>query len=224
MLSLPNILARWLVFVLIFAILVFVPAGTIVWPEGWLFLGIYVVCSLVFGTWMLRNNPAFLEGRLRIEKQPGKVWDKVLTLVMGVFFISIFLVAGLDVFHAHWSRLPMLAEALGFAGILVSLALVFQVMRENPYATRIVDITKDQKVISTGPYSLVRHPMYVGAILFYLSIPIAFGSLCAILPASCGAALFVLRTYVEDKTLQKELGGYKEYAEKVRFRLVPGVW
>jgi protein-S-isoprenylcysteine O-methyltransferase Ste14 len=224
MLSLPNLLARWLVFVLIFAILVFVPAGTLFWPEGWLFLGIYIVCSLVFGAWMLRNNPAYLEGRLKVESQPGKVWDKVLTLAMGAFFIAIFAIAGLDVFHAHWSRLPVLAEALGFAGILISLALVFLVMKENPYSTRIVDITKDQKVISTGPYSIVRHPMYVGAILFYISIAIALGSLYALLPALCGAALYVLRTSLEDKTLQKELGGYKEYVKKVRYRLVPGVW
>jgi protein-S-isoprenylcysteine O-methyltransferase Ste14 len=222
--SLPNILARWLAFVLLFAILIFVPAGTLNWPEGWAFLGVYVACSLGFGAWMLKNNPAYLEKRLAVEKTPGKVWDKALMLVVGVFFIAIFVVAGLDVFHAHWSKLPGVAEAFGFAGMLLSLAFVFQVMRENPYATRIVEVTEDQKVISTGLYGIVRHPMYMWAVVFYLSVPIALGSLYAVLPALCGAALFVVRTYMEDNTLRKELEGYDEYAKKVRYRLVPGIW
>jgi protein-S-isoprenylcysteine O-methyltransferase Ste14 len=222
--SVPMLLARWLFFVLIFAILIFVPAGTLDWPAGWVFLGVYVACSLSLGAWMLKNNPAYLEKRLEVEKSSGKTWDKILTLVMGVFFISIFIIAGLDVFHAHWSRVPSGAEAFGFAGVLLSLALVFLVMKENPYATRIVDVTKGQKVISSGPYSIVRHPMYVGAIVFYLSIPIALGSSYALFPAFCGAALFVFRTYMEDRTLQKELKGYREYTEKVRYRLIPGIW
>jgi len=222
--SIPNILVRWIAIVLVFAILLFVPAGTMNWPEAWIFLGLYITFSIVVGTWMWKNNPGLLVERLHVEKRPGKGWDAALLLAIAAFFIAIFVLAGIDVFHTHWSSLPVIAEAFGFVGIALAWALVFLVMKENPFVSRTVQVTESQKVISSGPYRFVRHPMYVGAIVFFLCIPIALGSLYAILPASVGAALFVARTYMEDKTLQKEFEGYKEYAKKVRYRLLPGVW
>ena len=222
--SIPDILARWFCFVLLFAILLFVPAGTLNWLEGWLFLGLYIAFSLLAGTWMLKNNPGMLEERLKVEKTPGKKWDKAVILLIGAFFIAAFIVAGLDVFHFHWSSLPLAVEAFGFIGIALGFALVFLALRENAFATRTVEVKKGQKVISTGPYKFVRHPMYVGAIAFFLCTPLALGSLFAILPMVCAVALFVARTYLEDKTLQKELKGYKEYAKRTRYRLLPGVW
>ena len=121
-------------------------------------------------------------------------------------------------------QISPVCEAFGFAGILLALAFVFLVLKENPYVTRIVDVAEGQKVISGGPYSIVRHPMYAGAIVFFLCTPIALGSLYAIAPAFCVAALFVVRTYMEDKTLRKELAGYEAYAKNVRYRLIPGLW
>ena len=212
-----GMIARWALFLLLFAILVFAPAGTLDWPEGWLLLGLYIACSIVVGAWMLENDPAWLVERLSLEK--GEFWDMVLLLLIGACFIAVFVISGL--YHA---QLPSGAEALGFFGMVLAFAFVFSVLKVNPYITRMVKVSKGQKVISTGPYSVVRHPMYAGAIVFYLSIPIALGSLYALAPALCGAALFVLRTYMEDKTLRKRLKGYEEYCNRTRYRLIPYVW
>ncbi len=211
-----SLFARWLVFIFAFAILIFVPAGTMNWPEGWALLGLYAACSMIIGIWALKNNPEWLTERLSLEK--GEFWDTVLLLLIGICFISIFVVSGL--YHVQSPRV----EALGFIAIAFAFAFVFLVLKVNPYLTRMVKVSKDQEVISTGPYSVVRHPMYAGAIVFYLSIPVALGSFYALVPAICGAIFFVLRTYMEDNTLRRGLKGYEEFCKKTRYRLVPYIW
>lgn len=221
--SIPNILARWLSFVLLFAILLFVPAGTLNWLEAWLFLGLYVAFSLFAGTWMLKNSPGLLEERLKVEKRPGKGWDMAILLLVGFLFMATLAIAGLGI-RFGWPELPLAVKALGFAGIVFAFAVIFWVFRENTYVSRVVEVKKGQTVITTGPYRYVRHPMYVGAIAFFLCVPLALGSFYALIPASVTAIFMIIRTHLEDRTLQKELKGYKEYAKKTRYRLLPWIW
>lgn len=219
--SLQMILVRWIVLTFLFAILIFLPAGTLNWPEGWLLLGMYTAGSLVIGSWMMKNDPDWLAERFAF-KTSGMGWDQALLSLIGISFISIFIISGIS--HADGYISGWGFEALGFLGLVLAFAFVFPVLKVNPYITRMVKVSKGQKVISTGPYSVVRHPMYAGAIVFYLSIPLALGSFYALIPALCGAALFVLRTYMEDRTLRKGLKGYEEYCDRTRYRLVPYIW
>lgn len=205
--------------------LFFVPAGTLNWPEVWLFLFLYF--ALVGGVvlWLKKNNPGLLKERMS-EKKDAKGWDKYLMLVYTLLLMILIAVSGLDAVRFRWSHVPFVLKVLGFLGFIPSAALGLWAMKENRYLSNVVRIQDDRghTVCTTGPYKYVRHPMYIGVILFILCFPLYLGSLYALIPASIIAILFVIRTSLEDKTLQKELSGYQEYAERVRYKLVPGVW
>jgi protein-S-isoprenylcysteine O-methyltransferase Ste14 len=220
------IIARLAIVLFLFGALLFGPAGTLNWPEAWLFLIIYFTWAILIVTWLKKKNPDLLKERLAWGKKAVKGWDKIITLVATPLFIAMFLIPGLDVVRFQWSQAPLSLKALGFVGIHLSLILIFFVMRENTYLSRIVEIQEDRyhKVIITGPYKYVRHPMYVGVITFVFCIPLALGSLYALFPSSLLGILIAIRTYLEDKTLQKDLPGYNEYAKKTRYRLLPWVW
>lgn len=211
---------------LFYGALLFGSAGTLKWSEAWLFILMHVSFSSSLVIWLKKNNPDLLEERLAIFKKPTKGWDTAIILVGTILFVAMFLIAGFDATRYHWSQTPFVLKVLGFAGFIPALALDFLVMRENAYLSRIVEIQKDRghKVITTGPYKYVRHPMYAGTITFYFCIPLALGSLYALIPSSLVVVLIIVRTYLEDKTLHKELSGYREYAKKTRYRLLPWVW
>lgn len=205
----------------------FVPAGTLNWPEAWLYLIVLHSYVGVAALWLKKNDPDRLKRRTSFARvKPVKGWDKIIMLVFGILFIALFSIAGLDAVRYRWSQTPFALKALGFVGLILSLILIFLVIRENAYASKIVEIQKDRghKVITTGPYSFVRHPMYVGYILLFHCLPLALGSLYAFIPGSLMAIILIVRTNLEEKTLQKELKGYKEYTKKVKYRLLPGVW
>ncbi len=218
-----KIIARFTMALLFYAALLFVPAGTLNWPEAWLFISVYFAWAIPVVVWLKKNNPGLLEERMRIFKKPAKGWDKLIILAATILFIAMFAVAGFDIRY-RWSEVPFFLKVLGFAGFVPSLVLIFLVMRENTYLSRIVEIRKGQKVITTGPYRYVRHPMYAGVIALFLCTPPALGSLYALIPGSLLAVLIIIRTYLEDKTLHEELQGYKEYAGRTRYRLLPGFW
>jgi protein-S-isoprenylcysteine O-methyltransferase Ste14 len=131
---------------------------------------------------------------------------------------------GLDAVRYEWSQIPFTLKAAGFAGLIFSLVLTFLPMKENPYLTKIVVVQKDQKVITTGPYKYIRHPMYSGVIILFFALPLALGSLFALIPGIPLTIALIIRTCFEDKMLHEELPGYKEYARKTRYRLLPWVW
>lgn len=205
------------------------PAGTFAWVEGWLLSALYGVYALVTVVVLSRRDPELL--RERMKGSPGqegqKGWDTALMWAMIPVGMAVILVPGLDVVRYGWSEvLPMWARVLGFALHLPCMAWVVWVMLENTYLSRAVKIDEERghSVITTGPYAIVRHPMYAAILPWMFATPMALGSRWGMVAALAMNALMVLRTALEDRTLHAELEGYAEYAEKTRYRLVPGIW
>ena len=175
--------------------------------------------------WMKINAPGLLKERMSRNKEI-KSWDKIIMIAYSFLLIILLAVPGLDAVRFGWSEVSLIVKALGFIGYIPATSFAFWAMRENAYASDVVRIQEDRghTVCTTGPYRYVRHPMYTGVILFVLCFPLSLGSLYSFIPASLIIVLFIIRTSLEDKTLLEELPGYKEYAQKVRYRLLPGVW
>lgn len=223
--SKAKIIIKTVVTVLFAFAVVFVPAGTLNWPEAWVFLLLYFVFVTAALIWMKKNAPGLLKERMS-KKKDTKSWDKKFFTAYSIFLIALLIVPGLDAVRFGWSEVPLFVRVLGFLGFIPAMGFAFWAMKENAFASDTVRIQKERghTVCTTGPYRYVRHPMYVGVILFLLCFPIALGSFYTFIPAFINTALFILRTSLEDKTLQEELPGYKEYAQEVRYRLFPGVW
>lgn len=224
-LSGPRFILRAIFGIALLLALFFVPAGTFRWPQAWIFLVLYLSAVAGFFVYTKRKDPGLLKERISPRKSV-KPWDRRLVRVYSLFLAAMIVLAGLDAVRFRWSRLPIGWNVPGFGGLILAMLLGFWATRENTFASSVVRIQTDRGhyVCSTGPYAYVRHPMYVGVILSVISLPLALGSLFAFVPAGIIVGLFILRTSLEDKTLKDELPGYKEYAQKVRFRLIPGLW
>jgi len=210
---------------LLFVLLLFLPAGTWAWRKGWLFLGVLLVTGAL-GAWCIwRLNPALYGARINPHRGT-KRWDKILIGFALPAMLAIFPVAALDDGRFHWFPVPWWVCLLGYALLLVGLAIVTWAEAVNQFFEPTVRIQTDRghQVIDTGPYALVRHPGYVGGSLLFLGIPLCLGSLWALIPAGLSCLCLVLRTRWEDQTLRAELAGYKEYTQRVRSRFIPGVW
>ena len=210
--------------VLFFA-LVFVPAGTLRWTEAWILIVFYLGTVTAVVIWLKKKNPGLLRERSR-RKKDVKRWDRMFMRLYLFFLMILIILTGLDALRFQWSHVPLILKVIGFIGFVPAFRLGFWAMRENAFLSDAVRIQEERghTVCTTGPYRYVRHPMYVGVILAMFSYPIALGSYFALLPAAVVSLLFVYRTAMEDKTLREELEGYKEYAEKTRYRLIPGLW
>jgi len=211
--------------VLSILILVFLPAGTFRWPEAWLFLILYFSYVGGLTIWMKKKRPDLYKERTS-KKTDIKSWDKKIIVIYTLLIIIMLAVAGLDVVRFSWSRVPLALKILGFMGYIPAMIILFSVFAKNPFLSQLVRIQADRghRVCATGPYKYVRHPMYVGIMISILCVPLSLGSFYALIPGSLIVFLFVLRTSLEDKTLYEELPGYREYAESVRYRLIPGIW
>lgn len=219
-----TIIRAFLTALLLMALL-FVPAGTLNWTEAWIFLLLYF--SIVSGVllWLKNKSPGLLKERTA-QKKDYKSWDKAIMMTYTLLLIAFLVLTGLDSKRFGWSNVPPAVKVLGFLGYLPALGFAFWAMLENAFASNVVRIQEDRghQVCTTGPYRFVRHPMYVGVILAIVCIPLSLGSYYALILSGLMVFLFILRTSLEDKTLQEELPGYKEYAQKVRYRLFPGIW
>lgn len=203
------------------ALLLFLPAGTLAYPRAWLMIGLLFVPMLMLGTVLFIKAPKLLEKRLdtreKEKAQKGVVAFSALVFLMG------FVTASLD-FRFAWSSVPMWLTLVCSVVFLVGYAMYAEVVRENTYLSRTVKVEDNQKVIDTGLYSFVRHPMYFATLLVFLPMPIILGSFYALIPFACYLPIIVVRIICEEKLLKKELKGYAEYTKKVKYRLIPFVW
>jgi protein-S-isoprenylcysteine O-methyltransferase Ste14 len=195
-------------------------------PSVWALFGIYAGFLLLAWSAIFRKDPDLL--RERQQSGPGaKEWDRIWLVIYSVFLSGTLIVAILDVGRFHWSdRVPAWLQVSGFLGFAASLVFIGWAMAENTFFSEVVRIQHDRahRVVTTGPYRLVRHPGYLGNAVAWPCSALAIGSWWALLPAGVVIALYVVRTALEDRTLQQELDGYVEYTQQVRYRLVPGVW
>ncbi|MFW9993677.1 MAG: methyltransferase family protein [Candidatus Odinarchaeota archaeon] len=200
--------------------LLFIPANTFEWLEGWLYVLLLVLYVLAVFIYFMIKDPSTLEKRSKLS---GSTTDKIFLTLFGIDFFLLIILPGFD-FQYSWSPLPFAVEAIGFLGLVLSYIIIFLVMRENSFASKGLVIHKDQEVISTGPYAVVRHPMYVGFTIMSFSIPLALGSLVSLLPALFAPFFLAFRILSEEEMLKKELPDYTEYMKKVPYRLIPKIW
>ncbi len=210
---------------LFFALFLFLPAGTWTWAKGWLFVLVMVASCVVITVYVWRVNPELVAARINPHRGT-KRWDKVLLGLFLPAFLAIFPVAALDDGRFHWLPLPWWACALGYGLLLLGMVLLTWAQAVNKFFEPTVRIQTDrgQRVIDAGPYAFVRHPGYASCFPLTAGIALTLGSLWALIPAGLSCLVLILRAQWEDQTLQAELAGYKEYTQRVRYRLFPGLW
>jgi protein-S-isoprenylcysteine O-methyltransferase Ste14 len=219
---------QFVLFVVLFPCLLFLAAGRLDWPIAWVYVALHILSALVSRLIVFRINPDLLVERARsLDAERGKSWDRPLVLLVALIGpLALWIVAGLDE-RLGWSpdlSLPLQVTALLL--VLLGYAIGTWAMVANAYFSGIVRIQDDrgQTVVQTGPYRLVRHPAYAGALISYLAMPVMLNSLWALIPAVLIIAALWIRTLLEDRTLAAELPGYADYARRTRYRLIPGIW
>lgn len=220
-----SLLINLLGVILILAALLFLPAGRLDWLQAWLFITAFAAFLTFYGLWSLRNDPGQLNERSQVG-QNTKSWDKAILGIYTLLLVGMLILAGLDAGQFGWAPAAPALQGLGWVGGALAGFLVWWTVSVNTFLSRTVRIQEErnQRVINSGPYRRIRHPMYLGVIILILSIPLLLGSLWALVPGGLIGVLFILRTVLEDRTLQQELPGYEEYARRVRFRLLPWIW
>ena len=216
-----NALIKYLLGLILVGLLVFLPAGTLLFPNGWIFVGILFVPMLILGIVLLIKAPHLLEKRLNAKEKRGA--QKGVTSLAALMFLGGFIVAGLD-FRYGWSQVPLWGVIAAAAVLLIAYALYAEVMRENAYLSRTIEVQAEQKVVDSGLYGIVRHPMYAVTLWLFFAIPVVLGSLWAVLCFLPYLPLIVVRILDEEKLLTAELEGYAAYKKKVKYRLIPLIW
>lgn len=207
--------------VILLALLLFLPAGTVHYPGGWLLMGILFIPMFLAGLVMMAKNPNLLRSRLN-AKEKEREQDQVIKL-SGLMFLVGFILAGLD-FRFGWSKLPMTVNYVGAGLFLTAYILYAEVLRENRWLSRTIEVQEGQTVVSTGLYSIVRHPMYFATVILFLSMPLVLGSIPAFLVFLCYPSIIARRIRNEEQVLSRDLPGYREYCGRVRWRLIPFIW
>ena len=207
--------------VVLVGLLIFLPAGTWEYPGGWLLMGILFVPMFFAGIVMMCKNPDLLKSRLNAKEKQGE--QQLVVKLSGLMFLCGFIVAGLD-FRFGWLPLPEAVSFGGAAAFLIAYGLYAEVLRENTYLSRTIEVQKNQKVIDTGLYGIVRHPMYSATVLLFLAMPLVLGSLISFVIFLAYPFIIAKRIRHEEEFLERELPGYREYKEKVKFRMIPFVW
>ena len=209
---------------IILGLTIFLPAWTLDYWQAWILVAIFFACTLAVTLYLMKNDPKLLERRVKAgvgaEKERSQ---NIIQAFAAVIFIAVFVVSVLDHRFA-WSTVPPSLIALGDILIVLGFYLVFLVFKENTFASGTIEVGAEQKVIATGPYALVRHPMYIGALVMLVGVPLALGSLWGLIAIVPMVAVLVARLLDEEKFLAKNLAGYEEYQVKVRHRLLPLIW
>lgn len=215
------VVGRLLAAVFVFGAMFFLSAGTVLYWEAWVFMAVLFTPMSIFAVYLLKHNPALLERRLRMrEKEPQQ---RIIIAVSSVVLLAIFLLPGFDK-RFGWSSVPIWLVIVADVVILLGYLLSVLTLRENEYASRAVEVEQQQRVISTGPYSIVRHPLYLATILMFGFSPLALGSYWGLIPVAFYPPILVARILNEEKVLLRDLDGYADYRKVVRYRLIPGIW
>ena len=216
-----NALTKFLCGFLMVGLLIFLPAGTFFYMNGWLLVGLLFVPMLIAGFVMFFRFPAFLEKRLDIKEKQAT--QKGVIAFSGLMFVAGFVVSGLD-HQFGWSNMPSAVVMIASVLFLVAYGLYAEVMRENAYLSRTIKVEEGQKVVDTGLYGIVRHPMYMATILLFLMIPLILGSWYALIVFAFYPAIILVRLKDEEELLTRELPGYRAYKQKVKYRIIPFIW
>ena len=212
---------KFLMGLLVVCALLFIPAGTINFWNAWVFIGVLFVPMFIAGIVMMIKNPELLKQRLDAKEKESE--QKLMILGSGIMFLSGFIVAGLN-YRYQWLILPNLVIIIASIIFIISYILYAEVLRENTYLSRTIKVQENQKVVDSGLYGIVRHPMYAITILLFLSMPLILGSIYSLIIFLIYPILIALRIKNEEEVLEKELNGYKEYKKKVKYRILPFIW
>jgi protein-S-isoprenylcysteine O-methyltransferase Ste14 len=221
-----KLLLQNLIWIVAMGAMLFVPAGTLHWAAAWVFLSTIAIVGIAVGLWLAKTDPALLAERMHPMMQAGQpAADKIFMLAFGLVLLIWFLAIGLDL-RFHGPRVPIALQALGLLMLLLTSGFIMWVMRENSFAAPVIKLQTERghRVVSTGPYAWVRHPMYSGSVLFFIGAPLLLGSWWGVAMAPLFAVLFAIRIAIEERALIGGLPGYADCNGRVRYRLVPGLW
>jgi protein-S-isoprenylcysteine O-methyltransferase Ste14 len=218
---LKGLLSRVFIFVVCSTAVLFIPAGTFAYWQAWAYLAILILPALIAVRYLYIHEPDLLRRRMQYREKREK--QKLFVLISYPFFILSFILPGLD-HRFGWSSVPAAIVLLAYGMVLAGYYLFILVARENRYASRIIEVEEGQKVIQSGPYGVIRHPLYLSTLIIYSFSPLGLGSWWAVLPALFIYPTIIFRILDEEKLLRKELAGYEEYCQRVRYRLIPGIW
>ena len=207
--------------ILIIGLLIFLPAGTIDYWNGWLLMGILFVPMFIAGIVMMIKSPELLKKRLNVKEKQGE--QKQVVLFSGIMFVAGFIVAGLN-YRYGWIMIPNILVIISSVIFVLSYILYAEVLRENKYLSRTIEVQENQKVIDSGLYGIVRHPMYMATIFLFLSMPLILGAIYSFFIFLIYPIIIAKRIKNEEEVLEKELPGYKEYKEKVKYKMIPFIW
>jgi len=216
------IVTRFTLFPFLLGVCILLPAGTFTYWEAYVYIGVLLLSASMVVHYFLKKDPGFLQRRMKMkEKDKGQ---KMLVILMTPVYLLIFVIPGLDQ-RFGWSVVPAYLVILADLAVLFGYFLVFSVFKENSYASRVIEVDENQTVITTGLYGIIRHPMYLGVLIMFLLTPLALGSYWGLIPAAAFLpAGLVVRILGEEKILSGELKGYREYCQRVKFRLIPYIW
>lgn len=214
-------ISKFILGVVLIGALLFIPAGTLSWPGGWLFMGLLFLPMFCAGLVMMKKDPGLLKKRLNAKEQEAE--QKTVLALSAVMFLAAFIVAGLN-YRFGWIAVPSWVVWLGSIVFLLAYLMYAEVLRENSYLSRTIEVQEDQEVVSTGLYGMVRHPMYSATVLLFLAMPLILGSPVSFIIMLAYIPIIVKRIRNEEKVLEEGLKGYKEYEQKVRYRLLPFIW
>ena len=214
-------LLKYIIGFLVVGILIFLPAGTISFWKGWLLIGVLFIPMFIIGVILMIGSPKLLEKRLNTKEKEEE--QKEVVILSSIMFILGFTIAGLNA-RLNWQSLPTIVSYIAAFIFLIAYLFYMEVLRENEYLSRVIEVQKDQKIVDTGLYRIVRHPMYAATIFMFLMIPLVLGSLISFFIFLIYPFIIIKRIQNEEKILEKELKGYKEYQKKVKYKLIPYIW
>ena len=206
------------------AVLIFVPVGTLDYWQGGIFLTVFFGLALAITVYLMKKDPVLLARRMRAgARAETEKSQKIILKLVEIVFVAIFVLSAID-YRFGWSVMPLLGVIVGDVLVAIGFFIVFLVFKENTFASATIEVDTDQKIISTGPYALVRHPMYSGAIIMLTGVPLALGSWWGLMAVVLMTALIVRRLRLEEDFLVEHLSGYQNYQQAVRYRLIPLCW